>query len=64
MATNRMNDNWLRMKSQIERVWSDHEFGDKEMKQARGNLRRMVALIHDKTGEPQAQIMQKLSALV
>ncbi len=64
MATRRMNENWARMKNQIESIWTDAEFGDKEMKRARGNLNRMVELIHTKTGEPRLEIMQKLSAFL
>ncbi|MCB0718181.1 MAG: general stress protein CsbD [Bacteroidetes bacterium] len=64
MATDRMNENWARVKSQIEAVWSDHDFGDKEMKKARGNLRDMVNLIHEKTGEPRSEITQKIIAFV
>ena len=64
MATQAMNDSWARVRDQITTVWSDVEFGDKEMKKARGNLREMVNLIHEKTGEPKPAIMQKLSAFL
>lgn len=64
MATTAMNDSWARVKQQIDTVWADIEFGDKEMKKARGNLRKMVELIHEKTGEPRPAIMQKISAFL
>jgi len=64
MATDRMNENWRRVREQIEAIWSDHEFGDKEMKKARGNLKKMVELIHEKTGEPRNDIMQKIIAFI
>ncbi|MFT5141748.1 MAG: hypothetical protein ACI80V_002461 [Rhodothermales bacterium] len=64
MATQAMNDSWARVQGQIETVWSDVEFGEKEMKKARGNLKTMVQLIHEKTGEPRAGIMQKISAFI
>ena len=64
MATSVMNESWRRVKSQIENIWSDYEFGDKEMKKARGNLNKMVDLIHEKTGEPRAEIMQKICAFL
>ncbi|MBO6575470.1 MAG: hypothetical protein JJ896_10745 [Rhodothermales bacterium] len=64
MATQAMNDSWRRVQNQITSVWSDVEFGDKEMKKARGNLRKMVELIHEKTGEPRPAIMQKISAFL
>lgn len=64
MATARMNDSWTRVKDQIETIWSDYEFGDKEMKKARGSLPKMVNLIHEKTGEPRNVIMQKMGAIL
>ncbi|NNF03623.1 MAG: general stress protein CsbD [Rhodothermales bacterium] len=64
MATEAMNDSWRRVVSQIKTIWSDEDFGDKEMKKARGNLNKMVNLIHDKTGEPRADIVQKISAFL
>lgn len=64
MATKTMNDSWTRVVSQIETIWSDEEFGEKEMKKARGNLTKMVNLIHEKTGEPKPDIMQKIAAFL
>ena len=64
MATTAMNESWRRVQNQITSVWADVEFGDKEMKKARGNLRKMVELIHEKTGEPRPAIMQKISAFL
>lgn len=64
MATERMNDSWARVKSHIRTLWSDHEFGDSEMKKARGSLPKMVDLIAEKTGEPRPEIMQKISAFL
>ncbi|GIV61762.1 MAG: hypothetical protein KatS3mg044_0628 [Rhodothermaceae bacterium] len=64
MATETMNESWRRVKSQIQTIWSEYEFGDKEMKKARGNLNKMVNLIHEKTGEPRSEIIQKISAFL
>ena len=64
MATQRMNDSWLQVRTQIESIWKEAEFGDKEMKKARGNMRRMVDLIHEKTGEPHSEIFKKISAII
>ena len=64
MATQRMNDSWLQVRTQIESIWNEAEFGDKEMKKARGNMRRMVDLIHEKTGEPHSEIFKKISAII
>jgi len=64
MATKSMNDSWARVVSQIETIWNDEEFGEKEMKKARGNLSKMVNLIHEKTGEPKADIVQKITAFL
>ena len=64
MATERMNENWRQVCSQITSIWSEAEFDEKEMNRARGNLRKMVQLIHDKTGEPRSEIFQKISAII
>ncbi|MFQ5572121.1 MAG: general stress protein CsbD [Rhodothermales bacterium] len=64
MATQRMNESWRQVKEQIESIWSEAEFGDKEMKKARGDMNKMVNLIHEKTGEPRVQIFQKISAII
>ena len=64
MATQRMNDSWNQVRSQIESIWSEAEFGEKEMKKARGNMTKMVKLIHKKTGEPKQEIFQKISAII
>ncbi len=64
MATPRMNESWMQVRSQIESIWSEADFGDKEMKKARGSMQRMVKLIHEKTGEPHKEIFQKISAII
>ncbi len=64
MATDRMNENWKQVCTQIRSIWNEFEFDDKEMKQARGNMRKMVQLIHEKTGEPTGEIFQKISAII
>jgi len=64
MATQSMNDSWARVVDQIKSIWSDQEFGDTEMKKARGKLTVMVDLIHEKTGEPKPDIIQKISAFL
>ena len=62
MANQRMEENWVRVKAQIESIWGD--FDEKELKKARGNLKKMVRLIHEKTGEDQTSIRQKMSAII
>ena len=64
MATASMNESWRRVKIQIETIWADQEFADTELKKARGNLNKMVELIHEKTGEPRSDIIQKISAFL
>ena len=64
MATEAMNESWRRVKAQIESIWDETEFNDKEMKRARGNMRKMVNLIEDKTGEPRAEIVRKMGAIL
>ncbi|HEY5564084.1 MAG TPA: hypothetical protein VMO47_10115 [Rhodothermales bacterium] len=62
MATDRMEESWSRIKTQIQNIWGD--FDEKEMKKARGDLREMVSMIHEKTGEDVQQIIQKISTIV
>ena len=64
MATKRMNQSWRHVKAQIQTIWSETEFDDKEMKRARGSLTKMVNLIHEKTGEPRSEIVQKMGAVL
>ena len=64
MATPAMNASWRRVKAQIQTIWGDTEFDDREMKRARGNLNKMVNLIHEQTGEPRDEILRKMSAVL
>jgi len=64
MATARMNESWRQVRNQIEQIWNDVEFTDKEMKKARGKMNEMVRLIHEKTDEPEKQIFDKISAII
>ena len=64
MATKRMNDSWRQVKNQIQTIWGDVDFEDKEMKRARGSLPKMVNLIHEKTGEPREAIIRKMGAVL
>jgi hypothetical protein len=45
-----------------ELVWG--EIDEQELKKARGNLPKMVNLIHEKTGEDRDIIFQKMSAVI
>jgi hypothetical protein len=63
MATGTMNDNWNFVKKQIELIWRNTEFDDSELKRARGNLRKMVDLISEKTGESPMEVRQKMTAI-
>lgn len=60
MATERMNRSWHRIRDRIKGMWSDAELNDTALKQARGNLRQMVTLIHERTGEPRKDIRRKI----
>jgi hypothetical protein len=62
MATEQMENSWVRIKTQIQTFWG--EFDEKEMKKARGNLPKMVRLIHEKTGEDKNSIIQKISTFI
>ncbi|MEM8599057.1 MAG: general stress protein CsbD [Bacteroidota bacterium] len=62
MSKARMEQNWQRVKAQIQAVWG--EIDDADLKKARGNLGKMVNLIHEKTGEDRMIIMQKMNAVL
>ncbi len=64
MATEAMNESWARVTTQIKTIWNDQEFTDAELKKARGDLKKMVALINERTGEERADIIQKISAFL
>ncbi len=64
MATKRMNDQWFRIRDRIKQAWSDTEFDDKEMKKTRGNLAKMVNLIHEKTGDPRPEIRKRVVGMI
>ena len=64
MATPRMNRDWRTVRDRIKALWADVDFDDKRMSKARGGLRKMVSLIHEKTGEPRVDIRRKISTVV
>lgn len=64
MATEAMNESWARVTTQIKTIWNEQEFTDAELKKARGDLKKMVALINERTGEERADIIQKISAFL
>ena len=64
MATPRMNESWAQVRAQIEEIWHDTEFTDREMKKARGSLPAMIRLIHEKTLESEDDIFAKISAII
>jgi hypothetical protein len=64
MGTNRMDESWRRVKVQIETIWAGANFDETELKRARGNLQKMINLIHEKTGESRGEIMNKMSAIL
>jgi len=64
MATEKMNEDWRRIRDQIKDIWDETDFDDKQMKRARGELDKIMGLIHDKTGEPIEEIRRKMSAIL
>ena len=50
--------------TQIQTIWANQEFDETDLKKARGDLRKMVNLIHEKTEEPKADIIQKITAFL
>ena len=64
MATEKMNEDWRRIRDQIKDIWADTDFDDKQMKRARGEMQKIMGLIHDKTGESIEEIRRKMSAIL
>lgn len=64
MATEKMNEDWRRIRDQIKDIWDEADFDDKQMKRARGNMDKIMGLIHDKTGESIEEIRRKMSAIL
>ena len=64
MATEAMNESWRRIRDQIKSIWDDADFDDKEMKRARGEMDKIVGLIHDNTGDSPEEIRRKMSAIL
>lgn len=64
MATEAMNEEWRRIRDQIKEIWAEADFDDKQMKRARGEMKKIVGLIHDKTGEDPEEIRRKMSAIL
>ncbi|PSQ84868.1 MAG: general stress protein CsbD [Bacteroidetes bacterium QS_3_64_15] len=64
MATEKMNEDWRRIRDQIKDIWADTDFDDKQMKRARGEMEKIMGLIHDKTGESIEEIRRKMSAIL
>ena len=64
VATPKMNQDWRQIRDRIKAMWPGQEFDDARMKKARGSLRQMVTLIHEKTEEPRLQIRRKIAAVM
>lgn len=64
MATEAMNESWRRIRDQIKDIWEEADFDDKQMKRARGEMNKIVGLIHDKTGESKEEIRRKMGAIL
>jgi hypothetical protein len=64
MATEKMNEDWRRIRDQIKDIWDEADFDDKQMKRARGDFEKIMGLIHDKTGESVEEIRRKMSAIL
>jgi hypothetical protein len=64
MATEKMDEDWRRIRDQIKDIWDETDFDDKQMKRARGELHKIMGLIQDKTGESIEEIRRKMSAIL
>lgn len=63
MATQRMEENWTRIKMQIRNIWGD-AISDSELDKGRRDLKKMVDIIHKNTGESHAKIRGQMLALL
>ena len=63
MANAQLDYSWQQVLSNIQAIWSNVEFDDKELRKTRGNLKKMVSLIHEKTGDNQSVILQKMHSV-
>jgi hypothetical protein len=64
MATEKMDEDWRRIRDQIKEIWDETDFDDKQMKRARGELDKIMGLIQDKTDESITEIRRKMSAIL
>lgn len=65
MATERMNQSWRRIRDRVRDIWADTDLGtDKDMKKVRGDMQKMINLVHEKTGDSKELIRRRISALV
>jgi uncharacterized protein YjbJ (UPF0337 family) len=64
MATEAMNESWRRIRDQIKDIWEEADFDDKQMKRARGDMEKIVGLIHDKTEDSKEEIRRKMGAIL
>ena len=63
MATQRMEDSWDRVKTQIRNIWGE-DISDSELDKGRRDLNKMVDIIHENTGESRAKIRGQMSAML
>ena len=64
MATPKMNRDWQQVRDRIKAAWPNADFDDKRMAKARGGLRQMVDLVHERTELPRAQIRRRIAMMV
>ena len=57
------DERWHRVRANIRAAWPEAQLTDAELNRARGDLHLMVALLHNKTGDPQPLILEKLKAV-
>ena len=63
MATQRMEENWTRIKMQIRDIWGE-DISDSELDKGRRDLNKMVDIIHKSTGESRTKIRGQMIALL
>ncbi len=57
------DERWHRVRANIRAAWPEARLTDAELNRARGDIHKMVALLHNKTGDPQPLILEKLKVV-
>lgn len=63
MANQRMKESWTSMKTDIRAIWGE-DLSDAVLEKGRRDLRKMVSVLHENTGNPRSQIRERIALLL